>query len=64
MRRSSRPQELAAKQTNIIPIKASDSDTKLPDLYCDSIDMRLVYHHFPKPSEMDFSLFPSLKHGG
>jgi hypothetical protein len=26
--------------------------------------MRLVYHHFTKPNEMDSSLFRSLKHGG
>jgi ubiquinone/menaquinone biosynthesis C-methylase UbiE len=57
-------QELSAKQTNITPVKASDSDTKLPHLSCDSIYMRLVYHHFTKPREMDSSLFQSLKHGG
>lgn len=57
-------QELSAKQTNIIPIKASEDNTNLPDLRCGSIYMRLVYHHFTKPVEMDSSLFRSLKHGG
>jgi len=57
-------QELAGSHTNITTIKASDSDTNLPDLSCDSIYMRLVYHHFTKPNDMDSSLFRSLKHKG
>jgi ubiquinone/menaquinone biosynthesis C-methylase UbiE len=57
-------EQLSTKRTNITPIKASDSNTNLPDQSCDSIYMRLVYHHFTKPSEMDSSLFRSLKHGG
>ena len=56
--------ELSAKQTNITPVKGSDSATSLPNLSCDPIYMRLVYHHFTKPREMDSSLFRSLKHGG
>ena len=56
--------ELSVKQPNITPIKASESETNLPDLCCDSIYMRLVYHHFTKPRDMDSSLFRSLKHGG
>ena len=52
------------KQTNITPIKASDSDTNLPALSCDSIYMRLVYHHFTKPNAIDSNLHKSLKHGG
>lgn len=57
-------QALAAKQTNISAVKASDAETNLPDLCCDSIYMRLVYHHFTKPIDMDLSLFRSLKPGG
>lgn len=57
-------QELSTKQTNITPVKASASDSNLPNLSCDSIYMRLVYHHFTRPREMDSSLFRSLKHGG
>lgn len=55
---------LSAKQTNITAIQASESQTNLPDLCCDSIYMRLVYHHFTNPSEIDSSLFRSLKRGG
>jgi ubiquinone/menaquinone biosynthesis C-methylase UbiE len=57
-------QALAAKQTNITAVKASESATDLPEFCCDSIYMRLVYHHFTKPTDMDSSLFRSLKHGG
>jgi ubiquinone/menaquinone biosynthesis C-methylase UbiE len=56
--------ELSVKQPNIVPIEASECKTNLPDLCCDSVYMRLVYHHFTKPAEMDSSLFRSLKHGG
>lgn len=57
-------QALAGKAKNITAIKASESETNLPDLCCDSIYMRLVYHHFTKPMDMDSSLFRSLKPGG
>ena len=57
-------QALSAKHQNLAAIKASESATNPPDLCCDSIFMRLVYHHFTKPNEMDSSLFRSLKHGG
>lgn len=57
-------QELAAKQTNITVVKATVADTNLPGGLCDSIFMRLVYHHLTKPSEIDASLFRSLKPGG
>lgn len=54
-------QELAAKQSNITPIKASDSATNVPDLSCDSIYMRLVYHHFTKPSRDGLQSVPIFK---
>jgi ubiquinone/menaquinone biosynthesis C-methylase UbiE len=57
-------QELSANHPNITPIKASGSDTNLPNSSCDSIYMRLVYHHFTEPRSIDSSLFKSLKHGG
>ena len=57
-------QELSTKQPNIHPVKASNSDTNLPHLSCDSVYMRLVYHHFTEPKEMDSSLLQSVKHGG
>ena len=57
-------EELAAKEKNITALQASDAQTKLPPECCDSIFMRLVYHHLTKPAEIDASLFRSLKSGG
>ena len=57
-------EELAAKQRNITVVKAAEADTNLPPRCCDSIFMRLVYHHLTKPAEIDASLFRSLKPGG
>jgi ubiquinone/menaquinone biosynthesis C-methylase UbiE len=57
-------QELAAKERNIIAVKAAETDTNLSASCCDSIYMRLVYHHLTKPAEIDASLFRSLKPGG
>src|SRR5271170_2287037 len=56
--------ELATKQKNIIVVKAAESETNLPAACCDSIFMRLVYHHLTRPAEIDASLFRSLKPGG
>lgn len=57
-------QELAAKDKNITATRAAEADTNLPAGCCDSIFMRLVYHHLTKPAEIDTSLFRSLKPGG
>jgi ubiquinone/menaquinone biosynthesis C-methylase UbiE len=57
-------QELAAKHKNITAVKAAEADTNLPPACCDSIFMRLVYHHLTRPAEIDASLFRSLKPGG
>jgi predicted methyltransferase len=57
-------EELAGKQKNITAIKAAETETSLPTECCDSIFMRLVYHHLTKPVGMDASLFRSLKPGG
>lgn len=57
-------QELAAKNSNITALKAGVTETNLPPACCDSIFMRLVYHHLTKPAELDASLFQSLKPGG
>jgi predicted methyltransferase len=57
-------EELAATEKNITVLKAGDSDTNLPPECCDSIYMRLVYHHLTKPAEVDASLLRSLKPGG
>lgn len=56
--------ELAQKQGNIVAIQAGETDTNLPPGCCDSIFIRLVYHHLTKPAEIDASLFRSLKPGG
>jgi ubiquinone/menaquinone biosynthesis C-methylase UbiE len=57
-------EELATKEKNITVVKAAESDTNLPTVCCDSIFMRLVYHHLTKPAEIDASLFRSLKPRG
>ncbi len=57
-------QGLAAKNSNVTVLKAGVTDTNLPPACCDSIFMRLVYHHLTKPAEIDASLFKSLKPGG
>jgi SAM-dependent methyltransferase len=57
-------EELALKEKNITAIKAGEAGTNLPEGCCDSIVMRLVYHHLIKPAEIDASLFRSLKPGG
>jgi len=57
-------EELAAKGKNITAIPAGEAQTNLPPECCDSIFMRLVYHHITKPAEIDASLFRSLKPGG
>lgn len=57
-------EELAGKQKNITATQAAEAETNLPPECCDSIFMRLVYHHLTKPAEIDASLFRSLKSGG
>lgn len=60
----SRLNELASQHPNITVIQAGDASTNLPPACCDSIFMRLVYHHLTKPAEIDASLFQSIKPGG
>ena len=57
-------QQLAETEKKLVPVKAAETETKLPEACCDSIFMRLVYHHLTKPAEIDASLFRSLKPGG
>jgi len=57
-------EELAGKENNITALQAGEAQTNLPPECCDSIFMRLVYHHLTKPAEIDASLFQSLKPGG
>jgi predicted methyltransferase len=56
--------ELAAAHSNIIAVPAADASTNLSSACCDSIFMRLVYHHLTKPAAIDASLFRALKPGG
>jgi predicted methyltransferase len=57
-------EELAAKEKNVTALPASATATNLPPECCDSIFMRLVYHHLTKPAEVDASLLRTLKPGG
>lgn len=57
-------QELAGNEKNITALEAGAAQTNLPSRCCDSIFMRLVYHHLTKPAEIDASLLQSLKPGG
>lgn len=57
-------EELAAKEKNVTALPAGATETNLPPECCDSIFMRLVYHHLTKPAEVDASLLRSLKPGG
>jgi len=57
-------QQLAETEKNIVPVTAAETETNLPPMCCDSIFMRMVYHHFTKPDQMDTSLFRALKPGG
>lgn len=57
-------QELAADHGNIVVVRGADTSTNLPPACCDSIFMRLVYHHFTKPVDMDASLLRALRPDG
>ena len=57
-------EKLSGEHPNITAIKAVPDATNLPPESCDSILIRRVYHHFPKPSQIDASLLRSLKAGG
>lgn len=56
--------QLAAKEQNVTVLEAGEADTNLPPGCCDSLFLRLVYHHLTKPAEIDASLLRSLKPGG
>lgn len=57
-------QDLARTQPNIVVVRSSETSVNLPWACCDSIFMRLVYHHFTRPAAIDVSLLRSLKPGG
>ena len=53
-----------AELENVTLIKGTATDTKLPRQCCDAILLRIVYHHFTNPQDMNRSLFESLRPGG
>lgn len=53
-----------ADMNNIDILEAHPTHTNLPEECCDAIYMRRVYHHIAKPSQMNRSLFRTLKPGG
>ncbi len=50
--------------TNVTVVEAGLDSTNLPDLCCDALFTRFVYHHFADPPAMNASLWKSLKPGG
>ena len=58
--------KLAASESlqNVTVLEGGAAQTNLPDVCCDAIFMRLVYHHFGDPAAMNASLLRSLKPGG
>ena len=49
---------------NALVVQGAEKQTTLPDKCCDGIILRRVYHHLTAPTEMDASLYQSLKPGG
>jgi ubiquinone/menaquinone biosynthesis C-methylase UbiE len=56
--------DLAAKSKNIVVVEGDVASANLAPACCDSIYMRLVYHHFTNPMEMDASLLRALRPDG
>ncbi len=58
-------QELARRGwKNFEVLAAAEKETNLPPSCCDAILLRRVYHHLTAPTEMDTSLYKSLKPRG
>jgi SAM-dependent methyltransferase len=57
-------QDLAKTATNLVVVQGAATSANLPPACCDSIFMRLVYHHFTNPMEMDASLVRALRPDG
>ncbi len=53
-----------AKLTNVTLVEGHESRTNLPDLTCDALFMRNVYHHFADPPTMNASILQALRPGG
>lgn len=52
------------KLTNVTLVEGDENRTNFPDLSCDALFMRNVYHHFADPPTMNASILQSLKPGG
>jgi ubiquinone/menaquinone biosynthesis C-methylase UbiE len=52
------------KITNVTLVEGDENRTNLPDLTCDALFMRNVYHHFADPPVMNASILQALKAGG
>ncbi len=55
---------VSAELDNVTVIEGTATDTKLPEQCCDAILLRIVYHHFTNPHDIDQSMFKSLRPGG
>jgi ubiquinone/menaquinone biosynthesis C-methylase UbiE len=49
---------------NVTTVEGKEDVANLPELCCDGIFMRAVYHHFSDPPSMNASLLRALKPGG
>jgi ubiquinone/menaquinone biosynthesis C-methylase UbiE len=49
---------------NVTTVEGKEDVANLPELCCDGIFMRSVYHHFSDPPSMNASLLKALKPGG
>src|SRR5207302_10555204 len=58
-------QRMKARQVvNIVPVKGTESDPKLPEAAVDLILLVDVYHEFSHPYEMTVAMVRALKPGG
>jgi ubiquinone/menaquinone biosynthesis C-methylase UbiE len=53
-----------ARLTNVTLVEGHEDRTNLPELTCDALFMRNVYHHFADPPTMNASIRQALKPGG
>ena len=49
--------------TNVTVVESAADDTRLPNVCCDAIFLRRVYHHITAPEDFDKNLLRSLKPG-
>lgn len=59
-----RERAAASGLTQITVVAGDSSKTNFPDVACDALFMRNVYHHFADPAAINASIFGSMKPGG